>query len=73
MWCFEIQSGQFAAQKSITVEVIDFAQQMITDHNIQAKEFDSLAGVKNVSVSKTLPAAKQAIVNRLNGESGYYF
>jgi putative membrane protein len=70
---FELQSSQLASQKSTTVDVIDFAQEMITDHSVQAKELDSLAAVKNISLTKTLPAAKQAIVNRLNGETGSTF
>jgi putative membrane protein len=70
---FEIQSSQLASQKSTTTEVIAFAQQMVADHTVQSQELDSLAAVKNISLSKTLPAAKQAIVNRLNGENGATF
>lgn len=70
---FEIQSSDLATKKSTTTEVVNFAQQMIADHTVQSEELKALAAAKNVALPTALPAEKQVIINRLNGETGSTF
>jgi putative membrane protein len=70
---FEIQSSNLATQKSATTQVVEFAQQMIEDHTVQAQELQTLAQQKNVMLPQSLTAEKAAIIQRLNGLTGTAF
>lgn len=70
---FEIQSSKVAMKNGHSAFVKEFAKEMIEDHGGAFAELAQIAGRKGMVASKTLPAPKQAIVDKLSGLHGAAF
>lgn len=70
---FEIKSSEAALKNGSSAFVKRFAKRMIVDHGAAFEELKVTGRKKGVRVTKTLPAPKQAIVNRLMGLKGAAF
>ncbi len=70
---FEIQSSMVAVKKGSSPFVREFAKEMIADHSAAYEELKTVAMKKGKMASKTLPPAKQAIVDKLSTLRGAAF
>jgi putative membrane protein len=71
---FEIESSQLALSRSTSKAVKDFANRMITDHNLAAAKFkQALADAKIAPPSEKLDAKHQAIIDKLKAANGAAF
>jgi predicted outer membrane protein len=69
----EIQLSQLALQKSTNAQVRQFAQRMIDEHTQMNSRVTAMAQQKNVTLSDTLSAEKQAKVDVMSSYSGADF
>lgn len=69
----EVQMGTLALTKAQDDGVKAFAQKMVTDHTEAQAKLASVVGGLGVSLSDSIGAANTAILQRLNGLSGYDF
>jgi putative membrane protein len=69
----EVQLGQLAADKGTSPEVKTFGSKMVTDHGAANTELKSIAGTKGITLSDTLDAKHQAMVDKMKALSGAAF
>lgn len=69
----EIQVGQLAAQKGATEAVKRFGQRLVTDHTRLEDEMKPIAAKIGVSPPAELAPDDQALLTKLQGESGLAF
>jgi putative membrane protein len=71
---FEIESSQLALSRSTSKAVKDFANRMITDHNMAGAKFkQALADAKITPPAEKLDAKHQVIIDRLKAANGAAF
>jgi putative membrane protein len=69
----EVQLGQLAAQKGTSSDVKAFGQMMVDDHTKANDDLKSVAGQENMTLPTSLNAKDQALMTRLQNESGSKF
>jgi putative membrane protein len=69
----EIRASQIAAQKTSNPEIKDFAQLMIKDHSKAGDELAAIAQKKNLKVPEGVDGKVQAMLDRLQSQSGARF
>jgi len=69
----EVELGKIALNKSQNDQVRDFAQRMVTDHGKANDELASLAKSKGIDAPKKLDAEHEAMVKKLDAQSGAAF
>ncbi len=70
---FEIQSSQIAVQKSSDPYVVEYAKEMITDHQMALEELKTIAANANVTVSGALPSDLEHSIMHLQNQGGDTF
>lgn len=69
----EVQLGQLAAQNGGSQDVKDFGQKMVTDHTRLGDQLKPIAQQIGVTPPSSIPAKDQALMTKLQGESGTQF
>ena len=70
---FEVKSSQLAIDKNVTGPTRDFAQMMIDDHGKANRDLESLVHKKGATISNTLDAEHQAMLDELSALNGKEF
>ncbi len=70
---FEVKSSQLALDKGVTGSTRDFAQMMIDDHGKANRDLESLAHKKGATISNTLEAQHQEMLDELSSLTGKEF
>lgn len=66
---FEISSGMMARTRGTDAGVKTFADTLVKDHTMTSTELKAIARQKNVTLPKTMPADKQALLNDLTNRA----
>ncbi len=69
----EVQLGQLAAQNGGSQDVKDFGQKMVTDHTKLGDQMKPIAQQMGVTPPSSVSAKDQALMTKLQGESGKQF
>ena len=69
----EIQLGTLAASKASTPAVQDFGEMMASEHQTALDELESIADLKNATMTTELNAEHQQVREKLTGMSGFPF
>ena len=69
----EVQLGQEVAQRAVTPQAKQFAQQMIADHTKSNAELKALAAKKNITLPTVLGNDQQQIYNEVLAKKGAQF
>jgi putative membrane protein len=69
----EVQLGKLASEKAAGADVKAFGQQMVQDHSKANNELKSVAAKQGMTVPTTLMPKDQALMMKLQGESGEQF
>jgi putative membrane protein len=69
----EVKLGEMAAQKGVRDDVKGFGQRMVKDHTVINGDLKVLAAQKEVSVSDSLDAEHQGMVDKMAALSGSEF
>jgi putative membrane protein len=69
----EVELGKVATEKGVSSQVKDFGARMVKDHTMANDELKGIAEKKGVTLSSSLDARHQAVVDRMNKLSGPAF
>jgi len=69
----EVQKGRLAASKGQSAEVRAFGQRMVTDHGKANSELESIAGRKQLRLTKEVGNLQQRAIDDLGAKSGADF
>jgi putative membrane protein len=69
----EIQLGKLAGSKSATVAVNDFGDMMASEHQTALDELESIAEIKNATMTRQLTPEHQQVQEKLMSIDGFQF